>query len=167
MMFNNRPIRLIGIIIICVTVILIISGIKGDVDHTKRIENALNMSEECKQQLNYKHLVADIKAVENRKKPKHAKETEVKDGAQIMGVQVDSGRKEYVGEGYTIKLPPASDVTIYAFYHDDESIYSYVGDKYEEASNAVPRIAKTILIVVLYGGLILTELILCIKYSKK
>ncbi len=161
----KRAVRLLGIIL--VISIIIVTGYKivDTVSSSKKIEEKLELSTDEKDSINYKHLVADIKAVESGGKPRYAKEIadNANNGNSVVNIAAEDSIIFY-GDGYTIGKIRATDATIYEFYLKGRCTYISIVN---EGKTTITKNTKDLLLLVILVIMACVEFTLYIKYKKQ
>ncbi len=159
---------ILAIIIIACVALVGVLNIKSEYEHTQRIENILDFSDQEKSSINYQNLIRDIKLIENGKKIKYAKNTSGVDSSNKDGnVKVVVESKEYQGDGYTIDTYKTSGTPIYNIYVGDECVYSVSENMLKEQKrNKKIELMATIMYVIISICIVL-ELIFLFKWAKR
>lgn len=162
----KRALKVWGLVLVLAILIVTIYTITFNILHKNKIKEKLDLTDDEIQSVNYKQLVADIKAVEDGNRLKYAKIIEETNNNKSNN---DSDKEDVLyGDGYTVKLPDATDVVVYDFYTNGRCVYSVVintGSQEEQHREMTAHTKFTILYVII-AIIVIVEFWLYIKYKK-
>lgn len=165
----KRALRVWGLVLVTTIIIVLVYSISYNIRHNNQIKEKLGLTEEEMKSVNYKQLVADIKAVEDGKGLKYAKEIKEKDNnsKSANNIAVISTTK-YYGDGYTVAFPDATDVFIYEFYTNGRCVYSVVINMWHQPGQRREMTAHTkfTMLYIIIAVIAIIEFILYIMYKK-
>ena len=165
----KRALRVWGLVLVLSILIVAVYTTTYNISHKNKIKEKLDLTDDEIQSINYKQLIADIKAVEDGRDLKYAKEIKEKDNnsKSANNIAVISTTK-YYGDGYTVAFPEATDVCIYEFYTNGRCVYSVVINMWQQPGQRREMTAhvKFTILYTIISIMVIIELILYIKYKK-
>lgn len=169
----KRISTVLGIILILSCAVVLINTTKENIIHRKQIESKLDLKDEEKKNLNYRHLVEDIKSVEEGKSIKYAKQASSETQNSGNGVKLVVYDKEYKGDGYSVRIMSAidqkNDTKMYEFIRNDECVYCVSTDTIDNLTGknkAFSRATKNIVVYGLLGIITVIEIVLLVMSRK-
>ena len=166
----KRALKVWGLVLVIATVIITIYTFTYNISHKNKIKEQLDITDDEVTSVNYKQLVADIKAVEDGKNLKYAKGIEKGEQYKVNGIpnNTTESTKMFYGDRYTVVYLPSTDISVYDFYANGRCVYSVVNSALNQKGQH-RKITANVKFTILYTIIIvmaIIELILYIKHQK-